>query len=48
MKRTTNSHGLVAIENVNIIDERRPNKLETDFSIAKSRPTGDHWQSKHW
>ena len=34
---------MVAIENVNIIDERRP-------KIVRNRlfdcPTGDHWQSK--
>ena len=37
----------MAIENVNIIDERRPKIVkQTEFSIDISRPTGDNWQSK--
>ena len=36
----------MAIENVNIIDERRPKIVRNRLLIAISRPTGDHRQSK--
>ena len=38
--------GKAAIENVNIIDERRPKIVKKEFSVVISLPTGDNWQSK--
>ena len=47
MQRTMNSHrnwwqSKTSILSTNVDQQY----LETDFSIAVSRPTGDHWQSK--
>ena len=47
MKRTTNSRQMGTIENVNIINERRPKIVKkTEYLIAISRPTGENWQLK--